>query len=212
MLEKTNLLLLLTNHSIKNIVMCPRSKEQYEEIRKNKRDLILKAALELFAENGFHNTTINSIAQKINISSGLLYNYFESKDDLLRKIVSKGITEIITSLGDNKNDILTKDEFVHYIKENFNIIKNNLNFWRLYIAIIIQPSVLKIVKDEILNLYSPLLKKLEDYFIAKGVKNPVVETKLFSSIMDGVSINYVLDSENFPLNDVINLIILRFCY
>ena len=212
MLEKTNLLLLLNNHSIKNIVMCPRSKEQYEEIRKNKRDLILKAALELFAENGFHNTTINSIAQKINISSGLLYNYFESKDDLLRKIVSKGITEIITSLGDNKNDILTKDEFVHYIKENFNIIKNNLNFWRLYIAIIIQPSVLKIVKDEILNLYSPLLKKLEDYFIAKGVKNPVVETKLFSSIMDGVSINYVLDSENFPLKDVINLIILRFCY
>ncbi|RLD91242.1 MAG: hypothetical protein DRJ09_01795 [Bacteroidetes bacterium] len=212
MLEKTNLLLLLNDYSIKNIVMCPRSKEQYEEIRKNKRDLILKAALELFAENGFHNTTINSIAQKTNISSGLLYNYFESKDDLLRKIVSKGITEIITSLGDNKNDILTKDEFVHYIKENFNIIKNNLNFWRLYIAIIIQPSVLKIVKDEILNLYSPLLKKLENYFIAQGVENPVVETKLFSSIMDGVSINYVLDSENFPLKDVINLIILRFCY
>lgn len=202
----------MNNRSIKTIIMCPRSKEQYEEIRKIKRDLILKAALELFAENGFHNTTINSIAQKTSISSGLLYNYFESKDDLLKKIVSKGITEIITSFGNNKNDILTKDEFAHYIKENFNIIKNNLNFWRLYIAIIIQPPVLKIVKDEILNLSSPILKKLENYFTTQGVKNPVAETKLFSSIMDGVSINYVIDSENFPLEDVINLIILKFCY
>ncbi len=201
----------MNNRSIKTFVMCPRSKEQYKEIRKIKQDLISKTALELFAENGFHHTTINSIAQKTGISNGLLYNYFESKEDLLKKIVSKGINEIITSFDNNKNDILTKDEFIHYIKENFNIIKNNLKFWKLYIAIIIQPPVLKIVKNEILNFSAPGLKKLENYFTAQGVKNPVAETKLFSSIMDGVQINYVIDSENFPLEDVINLIILKFC-
>ena len=192
--------------------MCPRSKKQYEELRQNKRSIILKAALELFAENGFHNTTTNSIAQKANISNGLLYNYFESKEDLLKKIVSKGINEITISFNINQKNILSKEEFIFYIKENFNIIKNNSKFWKLYFAIIIQPSVLKIVKDEILNLSAPVFKKLENYFTAQGVKNPVAETKLFTSILDGVQINYVLDSENFPLEDVINLIVMKFCY
>ncbi len=192
--------------------MCPRSKKQYEKIREIKQDLISKVALELFAENGFHHTTINSIAQKAGISNGLLYNYFESKEDLLKKIVSNGINEMTTSFDNNKNDILTKDDFVHYIKENFNIIKNNLKFWKLYVAIIIQPPVLKIVKDEILNLSSPILKKLENYFSTHGVKNPVTESKLFASIMDGIIINYVIDSENFALEDVINLTVLKFCY
>ncbi|NJK98866.1 MAG: helix-turn-helix transcriptional regulator [Bacteroidales bacterium] len=41
-------------------------------IRQEKRVLIMETALELFAANGYENTTINQIAKKANISKGLL--------------------------------------------------------------------------------------------------------------------------------------------
>ena len=64
--------------------MSPRTKQQFEDIREEKRSLIMKVALELFAEEGYHNTSISKIASRAGISKGLLYNYFDSKEDLIK--------------------------------------------------------------------------------------------------------------------------------
>ena len=64
----------------------PRSKEQFEEIRKKTKENILNAALKLFAEKGYHGTSINDIAKAANISKGLAYNYFESKKQIIEAI------------------------------------------------------------------------------------------------------------------------------
>ena len=49
----------------------PKSPEQFDDIRKQKKQLIMDTALELFAENGFHATSISQIAAKAKISKGL---------------------------------------------------------------------------------------------------------------------------------------------
>ena len=66
--------------------MSPRSSEQLEQIRQESRLKILEAALELFAKNGFHNTTIEQIRKKAGVSKGLVYNYFSSKEDLMNQV------------------------------------------------------------------------------------------------------------------------------
>ena len=58
--------------------MSPRSAKQFKDIRKQKTELIMETALELFAENGFHATSMSQIAKKAGISKGLAYNYFEN--------------------------------------------------------------------------------------------------------------------------------------
>jgi len=52
-------------------------------------DKILAAASGLFAEKGFHRTTTKEIAEAADVSEGTLYNYFESKNDLLFGIVGQ---------------------------------------------------------------------------------------------------------------------------
>ncbi|HEY6906435.1 MAG TPA: helix-turn-helix domain-containing protein, partial [Ignavibacteriaceae bacterium] len=52
--------------------MSPRTKEQFEKLRESSRTEILNAALELFAQNGFHGTSISQIAEKAGISKGLM--------------------------------------------------------------------------------------------------------------------------------------------
>ena len=54
----------------------PKTKEQNELIREEKRSHILKVALNVFGEEGYHASSINRIAKKAGISKGLIYTYF----------------------------------------------------------------------------------------------------------------------------------------
>ena len=63
--------------------MSPKTVVQNKIIRQEKKDLILRTALIVFAQEGYHASSVNKIADKANISKGLLYTYFESKEDLL---------------------------------------------------------------------------------------------------------------------------------
>ncbi len=49
----------------------------------SRRAEIVRAAVKLFSEQGYYNTTIQSIAREAGISVGLVYQYFREKDDLL---------------------------------------------------------------------------------------------------------------------------------
>ena len=69
----------------------PRTEEQYESIRENRKTEIVNASLKLFAHNGYHSTTISMIAKEANISKGLVYNYFKSKEEVLKTILFEGI-------------------------------------------------------------------------------------------------------------------------
>lgn len=48
-----------------------------------KRDAILDAALELFAERGFHGTAVPLVAERAKVGAGTVYRYFDSKEALV---------------------------------------------------------------------------------------------------------------------------------
>jgi len=50
-----------------------------------KKNQIIKVACELFAKNGYYNTTMPDIAKASGMSVGNLYNYFESKEELAKE-------------------------------------------------------------------------------------------------------------------------------
>lgn len=51
-----------------------------------RRQQILNAAAEVFAEKGFYRTRVGDIAQRAGVAHGLIYHYFSSKDELLQSI------------------------------------------------------------------------------------------------------------------------------
>jgi AcrR family transcriptional regulator len=57
--------------------------ESRRRARDEKREAVLRTAVQLFLEQGYHGTTLNDVADRLNITKPALYNYFGSKDEIL---------------------------------------------------------------------------------------------------------------------------------
>lgn len=63
-----------------------RKKVSPAEAAADRRKQILKAAVEVFAERGFHRTRVSDIAKRAGVAYGLIYHYFDSKDHVLNSV------------------------------------------------------------------------------------------------------------------------------
>jgi len=187
--------------------MSPRTEKQFEEMRENKRALIIETALTLFAEKGYYTTSIQEITKKAGISKGLLYNYFESKEALLKQIVITGFDELLIFFDKNKDGILTDDEFEYFVVESFEMIKKNMTFWKLYFSLLVQPLVMDVIGKQLLQYFDPLFQSFSEFFIRKGYQNPMEEVRFVAALLDGVGMHYLLDPENYPIEHSIQKII-----
>jgi AcrR family transcriptional regulator len=185
----------------------PRTPEQYEQIRKEKKLIICETALELFAQNGYHATPISQIAKEADISKGLLYNYFESKEELLTNIIDNEFNELIDSFDLNKDNILTDEEFSFFLHSLFKILDKRRSFWKLFFSLMLQVSVAPLIDPRVKAWYEMFTSVLDDFFTKRNIKNPRTEALTFRAMLDGLSFDYVINPDMFPVNDVVNHII-----
>ncbi len=62
-----------------------------DEQREQRRELIMEKAMDIFIQNGYSGTKISDIAQAADMSVGLMFHYFESKEVLYEELVKLGI-------------------------------------------------------------------------------------------------------------------------
>lgn len=79
-----------------------------------KRDEIIRAALELIAEHGFHGAPMAMIAEQAGVGAGTIYRYFENKDVLINELyrdLEERIYPVI--LEDYVSDKTIRERFLH---------------------------------------------------------------------------------------------------
>lgn len=81
-----------------------RSKAGGREPSKDRRKQILSAAVEVFAERGFHRTRVSDIAKRAGVAYGLIYHYFESKDAVLNAVFENNWSVFLKVLRDLRED------------------------------------------------------------------------------------------------------------
>jgi AcrR family transcriptional regulator len=189
--------------------MSPRTKHKYLEIRQEKTDLILSVALRLFARKGYHVTSISTIAKEAGISKGLVYNYFESKEQLLSELLNKYIRVFDSLINPNQDDEISSEEMLSF----FNLLRKSLlednEYWKLYSQLSMQPEVLKVFIEKnnsgkLISKYQLLIYK----YFADRFDNPELESFCFSSLLKGFSIQYAFAPQMFS-DQLIDEFILR---
>ena len=189
----------------------PRTKEQFETMRQISRQKILNAALEVFAKQGYSSATIDAISKTAGISKGLMYNYFKSKEDVLKELMIGMMENLMCEFMPLKPGTKFKrKDIINFINVGIDLVLQKPYFWKLYFSVFVQPDVTVIIYDKMMEMSIPYLISLTEYYKDKGYKNPEVMMRYLSAVMDGIQLHCMLDPETFPAEEVKKLLIKQF--
>lgn len=102
----------------------------------SKQHDIMQAALELFVEQGFHGTSVQMIATRMGVATGLLYRYFASNEALIRALYRQCTDDMVAWL--NQGAPLDEVSYTCYRRvwfNTFSVIQNHrsvIRFRELY--------------------------------------------------------------------------------
>lgn len=99
----------------------------------DKKQKMMQAAIKLFSEKGYHATSMQEIANDAAVSKGLLYKYFDSKEDLLIDVFKCNHNNMVERAKYINFDtsISARDKFKKMIKIEFEGILRNKDYFNL---------------------------------------------------------------------------------
>ena len=181
--------------------MSPRTESQNKAIREKTRQQIIDAAFELFANDGFSNTSISAVAKKAGISKGLIYHYFDSKEAIL-----EGIFNQLVQLGDEilafPNDLSAADKILLIIDRTFAFIEQQPGMGRLMMSLALQPDAFQTLSSKIEKVNQSQMRLTLELFKELGYEDPEAEAYKIGALMDGVLMGYITMGERYPLQKI----------
>jgi len=212
--KRFSIVYIMNEHSFnhKSIVfpMSPRTREQFDQIRAKSRDAIMQSALELFTRKGYHGTSVSMIAKNAGVSTGLMYNYFGSKLELLEAIVQHGIGIISSEMSDIDSISDPRKQITAMVESTLQVAMDDMHFWSLYFHIMMQPDLPKNVQKIFADFIQGMFEGMEMVFAAAGFAEPDSEARIFGAILDGILLHYWMIGENYPIENVKNMLIAKY--
>jgi len=182
------------------------SKVPAEPRKREKYMAIIDAALEAFAEYGYHNCQVAKIARQAGIADGTIYLYFANKEDVLVSVYREKMSEFITQLKvllQSHTSALEKLSVL--VNFHLNHLGKNPSLAN-FIQIQLRQSDASIRSGiaEPLKQYYQLIETLVEEGKQQGIFNPQIKTKLAREVifgsMDEVVSCWVFSSKKYSLS------------
>lgn len=144
-----------------------------QELKEERRQQILEVALDLFIRKGYGACKITDIAKEANISNGLLFHYFSSKEELYKELVLMGTNGFSEKIIVDEEDLIGSLEFL--VKRILDDISTNPMVAKIFV-LVDQAQYLDFLPDDLvteLKKVNSLIKETEKILV-KGQKAGVV--------------------------------------
>ena len=96
--------------------MTPKLPKEYSELR---RQQIIMAAWECFVDRGYSETTVREIAKRMNASTGVIYNFFKGKEEILEAIQEWSIENNKQIFSQMSRENSVREAMKKFFKNNF---------------------------------------------------------------------------------------------
>ncbi len=173
--------------------------------RPGKRDALLRAAIDIFAERGYFNAQVADVARRAGVAAGTVYLYFRSKDDLLVSIFEKTMREAIE---DGRACIVPLRDPVEQLRAIARVHLDRMGRDRS-LAVVFQVELRQSTKfmerfsSTLLREYLGIIRAI----VVEGQKsgafrkeiNPTLAAKLFFGGLDEMATNWVLSRRKYSL-------------
>ena len=170
-------------------------------MKADKKQQTIQAAIELFATQGYENTSIAQICQHAHVSKGLVFHHFKNKEDLLRAVFLR-MAEIITEVGERaaplSDDASAKARFIQLVDQIFLSMADEEQklFYQLDYQVKCQPTTRLMLKDLLDARYDLMLASFNTILCDVPAANCEIDTPLLIAEIDGIALNYLFADES----------------
>jgi TetR/AcrR family fatty acid metabolism transcriptional regulator len=171
----------------------------------DKRDAILRAAIDTFAARGFFNAQVADVARAAGVAAGTVYLYFRSKDDLLVSIFERSMKEAIAA---GRESVQSRNDPVERLREIARLHLGRLGRDR-NLAIVFQVELRQSTKfmerfsatqlREYLGIIREVIADGQATGAFRSEMNPTLAAKLFFGALDEMATNWILSHRKYSL-------------
>jgi TetR/AcrR family transcriptional regulator, fatty acid metabolism regulator protein len=171
----------------------------------DKRDLILRAAIETFAARGFFNAQVADVAKAAGVAAGTVYLYFRNKDDLLISIFERTMNEAI---AEGRVSVGRIDDPVEQLRAIARVHLERLGRDR-QLAVVFQIELRQSTKfmerfsstqlREYLGIIRDVIANGQARRLFRRQVNPTLAAKVFFGALDEMATNWILSRRKYSL-------------
>jgi len=187
-------------------VSARRSRPAVTRVEKiDKRDALLRAAIETFAARGFFNAQVADVARAAGVAAGTVYLYFRGKDDLLISIFEKTMKEAIAS---GRESIATQTDPLTQLRTIARLHLDRMSRDRA-LAVVFQVELRQSTKfmerfsathlREYLGIIRDVIARGQSMGIFRKTLNATLAAKLLFGMLDEMATNWILSRRKYSL-------------
>jgi len=171
----------------------------------DKRDAILRAAIDTFAARGFFNAQVADVARAAGVAAGTVYLYFRGKDDLLISIFERTMKEAIAQ---GRRSVDRLEDPLDRLREIARLHLGRLGRDRA-LAVVFQVELRQSTKfmerfsatqlREYLGIIRDVIAEGQTRGAFRKQVNPTLAAKLFFGALDEMATNWILSRRKYSL-------------
>jgi len=128
--------------------------------RNNKDELIRQAAIRVFAREGFHRARMETIAHEAGVAVGTIYNYFESKRDVLLAVFEAEFEEQISFFeGLQESGLSIPEQIAQILQDHFSLLRERTELAQVLLQERFNPG--EGFKEKLSNFHRKVVERIE---------------------------------------------------
>jgi TetR/AcrR family fatty acid metabolism transcriptional regulator len=178
----------------------------------DRRDAILRAAIETFAARGFFNAQVADVARSAGVAAGTVYLYFRGKDDLLISIFERTMSQAIAA---GRESVASRTSAVDRLREIARLHLDRLGRDR-DLAVVFQVELRQSTKfmerfsatylREYLGIIRDVIADGQHSGTFRAEINATKAAKMFFGALDEMATNWILSRRKYSLADEANVV------
>ncbi len=171
---------------------------------------IIEAARNVISEMGINGATVRGIADEAGISTGAIYHYYHSKEDILYDIMDQGLTASnrvaeLSLKGEKTRAEISREVYTNMIDRFGKYAENRLQFYLVHEAMLGNSELQSKFKEK----YNDWISRTEDilasaYQAQPNRLNRAMATWLIAAV-DGIVIQLLLNTESADMDDILKV-------
>ncbi len=168
------------------------------------RDEILKAAMQLFANRGFHETSMSEVAREARVSKALIFWHFKTKEELFVAVLNRLLEPYFIDFAEEAAAMDERQQILKLVDSYLSFVRDNASSVRFFLAQMLHDQRLsESLNDQVLKLYGGYRAMIVELIASaqqKGVctrrSAPESAAAFLLSALNGLLIEYLFIGAN----------------